>query len=280
VLGPTSVLFVHETSWVLLERSRGMVRSSGQLPAGVPKFSPQSGICIEGEDFWVGVEDGRDGGVSLSGRGEVRKERRDRPPSCLPQAIRSQYGGRWSRNQQMQGSPRVPESCLHNDRRSSSKSNWCKTFAGQTPTGRLIGLSHEEVNLEKQQFRLKGGSENNRNTSVFPSVQNVEAGSNDVLFFVTETTFSSTTVLQPAPGSFAQPQVKERTDQKEVIVATTLDGKILWRISPQTSSHLYDTSVAVASHPASSSQNLYLYRPGNLMAVSQTSGQALFRSNP
>ncbi|RYG65184.1 hypothetical protein EON77_18835, partial [bacterium] len=63
--GPTLVV-AFDHGWALLDAATGALRKTDRIPASLPAVAPQGGFCALGNDAWIAMADGRDGGLVLT----------------------------------------------------------------------------------------------------------------------------------------------------------------------------------------------------------------------
>ncbi|MCY1055634.1 hypothetical protein [Nannocystis sp. SCPEA4] len=90
----------------------------------------------------------------------------------------------------------------------------------------------------------------------------------------------------PSSTSFEAKQVEQRIEEIEIIASIARTGELLWarsvvrgdmpNASPPPSDNLYH-SLLLASHAGSPAQNLYVFKPGMLLAVDQATGAPRFQ---
>lgn len=275
----SSVLFVFDHEWVVADAASGTVLGTGTLPKAVPPFDGLRGAFPQDDGFWVGVQDGRNGGIRIDARGTSTLERNERPSDCRdPVLFQGQFGFRWSPNAQLRQTKAPPASCMRTRKNASAPTNTCMSFLGETPSGKRLGMAYEEVHYGEGSgalaFRLRGVSD------TVPSAYAVESGWGGALFFTMALFQSTTRVHEPPKTSFDPRTTTTDSSYVEAIVATSAEGRPLWVVSPGSSRYLYDTSILVVSHAESQEALLYLYKPGSLTALDQRSGAVRFRFAP
>ena len=265
-----------DREWLVADAVNGTIRGRGKLPTGIPAFDSLRGACAQDATFWIGVNDGRDGGVRVSENGTLNAQREERPQDCrAPVLFRAEYGFRWAPGAGLRNTDAPPGDCMRKRKNASRAENTCATFLGETPSGTRLGMAYEEVHLDDGQrarsFRLAGM----RNE--YPSAYGVEAGKDGVLFFTLALYRSTSTVHEPPKSSFQPAVTTTSAGYIEAVVAVSPEGRPLWTTSPGTSPYLYDTALLIASHPRSRDAILYLYKPGSLAALDQKTGAMRFR---
>ena len=270
--GPTLVV-AFDHGWALLDAATGALRKTDRIPASLPAVAPQGGFCALGNDAWIAMADGRDGGLVLTAAGTTTGLRVDRPAECKsPVATLGEpYGFRASPLQQLRGN-QVPRACMRKSHKARTESNQCKLW-GESPGGVAVAMDYSEGYFGNDSFTFrqsKGGS-------LSPlSELGIEASATTLFVTVSESaTFSSET--KPPPGSFAP--VERSSGFRYRVVLSAIDEGIRprWTVPLATLDDSWAHPLVFAADRAAPTQNLYLFTPGKLVALDQATGQARFR---
>lgn len=267
-----ALMVAHDHDWAWFDAARGTLRGAGTLPASLPAVSPAGGFCALGNDAWIAMKDERAGGLKITAAGTTDGKRLDRPADCTPPAGTREepYGFRTSPLQQVH-SQQIPDGCMRVPHRAKTKKNYCE-FWGLSPSGAELAVDSSTVYYGDQLFEV----ERTEHSTHTISLVGLEASKERL--FVTASqgkVFSSET--RPAADSF-DPVVRTSGYRfRAVLLAVDSDGKPQWNTVIGTSDGSWGNPLVVASHPAAPAQNLYLFKPGRLVALDQRTGAARFR---
>lgn len=268
------VLFVaYDHDWAMFDASTGTLRKTDRIPASLPAVAPPAGFCAVGNDAWIAMADGRDGGLRITAAGTTNGLREDRPAGCAPPAgTRPEpYGHRTSSLQRVRA-PRVPDPCMYKGHKQSTKSNHCEWW-GETSNGIPLGVDTFKVFFGRDSFSFR---KTRRSFTDSPEVLGIEASA-DTLFVTLEGRTSYTHQTVPAPGSF-DPVVRQQVSvRRHVLAAIDKGARLRWATTVATNTLTWSHPLVVAADPASPTQNLYLFTPGTLIALDQASGTPRFR---
>jgi hypothetical protein len=196
----------------------------------------------------------------------------DRPAACKPPigTMGAPYGHRTSPFQQARGN-RVPDFCMQTRGKSRTKSNQCKLW-GETPTGVAFGADYTAIHLGGKKFSFGKPSD-----AFAPlNLLGIEAAGGSLFVTVSEST-ERTTETKPPPGSFAP--IERRTVYQSRMVLVAVDGErnARWTTTIATEPDAWGHPLVVAADRAAPTPNLYLFTPGQLVALDQATGRAQFR---
>ncbi|WP_434417968.1 hypothetical protein [Nannocystis pusilla] len=279
--------------WILVGSADGALRKRGSFPEQVPSVSAVGGICRVAEGFWIGLEDGRDGGVILSSAGELADRRSDRPSDCpavgdredaeamspLQNAHASSEGypaevcGRYNK-----GSRRREGHEYCSDKRSDGGPERTVMLHIGDPTFR----DGEEWRVVDRPAGLTAGE-----PDFDPRIVGFELAWPHAFFDMVDWR-GLTTENRPAADSFEPKRVEQREEAIEIVASITRGGALVWARSMYrgpfvraNSDHLDNMvqyrSLLFASHPDSPVKNLYILKPGLLLAVDQATGAPRFQ---
>lgn len=272
-LAGSTLVVAFDHGWATFDAGTGALRKTDRIPASLPAIAPQGGFCLFGNDAWVAMADGRDGGLRLTAAGTTNGLRVERPADCNPPVatLGEPYGYRASPLQQLRGN-QVPSACMRKKHKATRESNQCKLW-GKTPTGITVAMDYSEGYFGNDSFTF-GKSKGDLLSPL--SVLGVEASVTALFVTVSESaTYSSET--KPPPGSFAR--VERHSGFRYRVVLSALDQGIAprWTTTIATLDHGWAHPLVFAADRAAPVQNLYLFTPGKLVALDQATGQARFR---
>lgn len=269
--GPTLVI-AFDHGWAQLDAATGTLRKTDRIASTLPAVAPQGGFCAIGNDAWIAMADGRDGGLQITAQGTTNGLRVDRPADCKPPVatLGEPYGYRVSPLQQVRGSA-PPDFCMRKAHKARTVSNQC-TLWGQGPSGTPLGADHLDLFFGKSSFAFGKP----REPFAALSELGIEATATTMFVTVSESAaYSSET--RPPPGSFEPVKRTSGYRSRVVLVAIDADMKARWTTSIATLDDSWGQPLVFAADPASPSQNLYLFTPGKLVAIDQATGQPRFR---
>ncbi|WAS99043.1 hypothetical protein [Nannocystis punicea] len=297
--GPGVYLVAGNRTWMLVAEGGASVKT-GNFPSQVP---PATGAaCLVGGDFWISIADDRDGGVMLSAAGVLADVRSDRPAGCLPaghgtelkiiSALQNAHADPtpYAPDDWVRGYP--PEVCgkYNKSKMRRTGNEWCsdmRTTDGDPKRSVMIHIS-DPVFREEDEWRMvtlpdqySGGIDFN------PSIVGFELSWPRAFFDMTEYRHV-TAQNNPSSTSFEAKKVEQRTEVTEIVASIARTGELQWarsvwrgdmaRVSPDFSENWsYTRSLLLASHAGSPTQNLYVFKPGMLLAVDQATGAPRFQ---
>ncbi|MDC0670608.1 hypothetical protein [Nannocystis radixulma] len=292
--GPGVYLVAGNRTWMLVAEGGASVKT-GNFPSQVP---PATGAaCLVGGDFWIAIADERDGGVMLSAAGVLADARSDRPAGCLPAGD----GGDAKSISAMQNAHADPTPYAADDRLRGYPEDACGRYSGGRVYGReycsdmrttdgdpkrAVMLHVSDVVFRREDdwllVRLPPYA---AGIDFKPSIVGFELSWPRAFFDMTEYRHV-TAQNNPSSTSFEAKQVEQRIERIELVASIARTGELLWArsvvrgdmptASPNPSDNLYH-SLLLASHAGSPAQNLYIFKPGMLLAVDQATGAPRFQ---
>ena len=279
--------------WVLVSSADGTLRGRGSFPENVPPVSAVGGVCRIAEGFWIGVEDDRDGGIVLGAGGKLAGGRSDRPPDCLPAGAREDVEVMSPlQNAHASSETYPPEVCGRYNKisRTMGGNAWCSDMRSDGGPERSVMLkSLDPVFREDGGWRRVdlSGEVMNRKVDFDPRILGFELAWPHAFFDMVEHR-SQTTEIHPSADSFEPKRVEQREEVIEIVASITREGALVWARSmyhgpmAATTDSIHDNmlqyrSLLLASHPDSPVRNLYVLKPGLLLAVDQATGTPLFQ---
>ncbi|MDC0716255.1 hypothetical protein [Nannocystis bainbridge] len=286
-------LIAWSRDWVLVSSADGTLRKRGSFPEKVPPVSAVGGVCRIAEGFWIGVEDDRDGGIVLGAAGELASGRSDRPPDCLPAGARKNVEMMSPlQNAHASSETYPPEVCgkYNKINRRSEGNAWCSDMRSDGGPERTVMLkTFDPVFREDGGWRHVdfSGDVMNREVDFEPRILGFELAWPHAFFDMVEHR-SQTMENRPSADSFEPKRVEQRDEVIEIVASITRDGALAWARSmyhgpmAATTDSIHDNmlqyrSLLLASHPDSPVRNLYILKPGMLLAVDQATGTPLFQ---
>ncbi|MCY1062360.1 hypothetical protein [Nannocystis sp. SCPEA4] len=297
--GPGVYLVAGNRTWMLVADGGASVKT-GELPQQIPAMTGSA--CLVDGNFWIAIADGRDGGVMLSAAGVLADVRSDRPAGCLPagdggdaKIISSMQNAHadptaYAADDHVRGYP--PEVCgkYNKSARRRTGNEWCSDMRTTDGDAKRTVMLHNGDPVFRQEdewllVRLpdgySGGSDFN------PRIVGFELSWPRAFFDMTEYR-NLTAQNNPSSTSFEAKKVEERTEVIEIVASIARTGELQWarsvvrgdlpRVSPEFSDNWFHTrSLLLASHAGSPAQNLYVFKPGMLLAVDQATGAPRFQ---
>lgn len=268
----TTLVVAFDHGWAMFDIASGALQKTDRIAATLPGVAPQGGFCALGNDAWIAMADGRDGGLQITTAGTTTGLRIDRPADCKPPVatLGEPYGYRTSPLQQVRGTP-VPTFCMRKKHKALTESNHCQLW-GQGPTGTPLATDYSDTFFGKTSFAF--GKPGKRFASL--TELGLEASADTLFVTMSESaTFSSET--QPPPGSFAPVERRSGMHYRVVLSAIESGARARWTTTIATLDDSWGQPLVFAAAPSSATQNLYLFTPGKLVALDQATGQARFR---
>ncbi len=286
--------------WLLIGEG-GSSQKTGAFPEAVPPVSAMGGACFVDGNFWIAIEDGRDGGITLSPAGALAGARSERPPTCL-------YAGEVARSgaiSPLQNAHVVAVPVAADDAGQGYPQEVCGKYnkGSRTHIGREYCGSMRSDGAPEQAVMLKIGDPTfrdgddwsvvrlpiayDRGVEFHPAITGFELAFPRAFFDMVN--YRNTTVENhPAPGSFEAKKVEQVTEVIEVVASIARSGELQWVRSVErgpmreVSSTFWHNivqrrSLLLASHPDSPVKNLYVFKPGMLLAVDQATGAPRFQ---
>lgn len=298
--GPGVYLVAGGRTWLLVADT-GASFKSGNFPEAVPPVAPGGGACLVDGKFWIAIEDGRDGGVFLAPDGTLAATRSDRPASCR----RLDSGGTSRSVSPLQNAGPVPTPPAADDHTQGYPLDHCGKYSKQSRAkfGREYCSDLRSDGPDEHAIVLKIGDPTFRDGDSWQHIRMPDnnlggsASKPDVVgfelaypraFFNLAAYRRTTRENNPSPSSFEPRRVENITEVIELVASISRTGELQWarRVQlvplPAVSSTFYDNvvhqrSLLLASHPESPTQNLYLFKPGHLLAVDQATGAPRFQ---
>lgn len=298
--GPGVYLVAWDRVWILVPEGGGEVKT-GTFPEKVPPVSPLGGVCLVDGSFWIAIQDGRDGGVMLSAAGVLADVRSDRPASCLPAGdLEETYV-----ISPLQNAHADPRPYAADDHQKGYPVEVCGKWSSQSrrkhgreycsdmrtdggPEQAVMIHISDPVFRDGEDWRVIDLPDGIGGRVDFdPRIIGYELAFPRAFFDMTE--YRNVTVQNnPAPNSFEPQKTEQRTDVAEVVASISRAGELQWARSfphqqlATVSSNFYDNvayyrSLLLASHASSPVKNLYIFKPGMLLAVDQATGAARFQ---
>ena len=283
-----------QREWARVEMASGRVLGAGTYPEGVPAASPVSGVCVDGSRFWIGVEDGgRGGGVWLEPNGVMQAARTERPATCARTSGGSLASLSPMQNAKDSPSEYDPEICgkYSKQERERVGNAYCTDKRSDGGPERDVMLMIQEPLFRSGKrwlhVEMPHGPAVQANTPDFaPWPFSLELGENAAFLDYADIHTSSVERLAK-PESF-EPNVTEVMDQEvELIAAIGRNGDLQWARTlrnvqvPRTGWATRDRalpwrSTLFASHRSSPVHNVYVLKPGMLLALDQATGATRF----
>jgi hypothetical protein len=299
IAGAGVYMVAWERVWMLVADGGASVKT-GTFPGHIPPVSARGGACLVDGGFWIGVEDGRDGGVMLSPAGELADVRSDRPPTCPHLGDHKKVFAL----SPMQNARANPEPVAPDDPARGYPVKRCGKYSNQTRKHhgnaycsdmRSDGGPERAVMLHINEPTFRDGDDwltvtfpiSSDGVEFNPTVHGYELAWPRAFFDMAQYRHV-TRENNPSPSSFEPKQVEAWTEVVEVVASISRKGELQWVRTMQRgpsamfSSTFYDNiayyrSLLLASHPDSPVQNLYIFKPGSLLAVDQASGAPRFQ---
>ncbi|MCW5831395.1 MAG: hypothetical protein KIS78_02925 [Labilithrix sp.] len=273
-----------EREFALLERSGGRLVRIGTFPEPVPAVSAHEGACFVEGKFWLGVTASRvDVGVWLHPTGRMDSTSSPRPAECPTRPrVRAGAGA---------GSP------LQNARASrQSLPKFCRDGAA-CRSHSDDGLAEHQVLFESSDsgdlmimrsgwrwLELRDLERHRRYPYVPPD--SFELGGGWV--FLNHVEQRKVEPAKPADAFQETSSLKGEEQTRSAITAIDRKGNLVWtqivvhhrRVVPSETKAVTPEDLRMtmfASHPKSTHKNLYLLRPGLLLAVDQATGRPLWK---
>ena len=295
--GPGGFVVAWARTWMLVAPGGGTFKR-GEFPEAVPPVSAVGGVCVVDGDFWISIEDGRDGGIMLGADGTLAGVRSDRPASCP----RLGDGGDAHALSPLQNARANPEPVAPDDPARGYPVDVCGKYSGGKLHGNEYCSDMRSDGGGEQAVMLRTGYPVFRDGSGWQTVRlplavdGVEFHMNIVgyelafprAFFDMEKYRIVETANNPSAASFEAKKVEKWTEAIEVVASISRAGKLEWAHEVQRGPSLSVTStfadtiahfrsLLLASHPGSPTQNLYVFKPGSLLAVDQVTGVPRFQ---
>lgn len=288
--GEREFLVVWQREWALVSRTNGELSKSGAFPDNVPPASPAGGVCLVDDAFWIAIEDGRDGGIMLGADGQLATTRSDRPATCLPTTtMRFEEGARSPAQHARASAQPVPPMCNETRRgRVIREGAYCNDLRSDGPPEHAAMIHFSDLALRDGGGWLRVEPPRSAEFSSF--IFGFELAWPRV--FVDLGAARKVTVQnQPSATSFEAKRVETQRQAVEYVVGVGRKGEVLWLHSIYNgpfseSSQVHGNhrsqvaqhrSLLLASHPDSPTKNLYIFKPGVLLAVDQETGAARFQ---
>lgn len=297
--GAGMYLVAWDRDWMLVADGGASVKT-GTFPDHVPPVSAVGGACLVDGGFWIGIDDGRDGGVMLSPTGALADARSDRPATCP----RLGDGERVHILSPLQNARANPEPVAPDDatrgyplRKCGYWSRSSGSYSGNRYCSdmRSDGGPERAVMLHNGDPTFRDGDDWLTITLPIPydgvdfnpTVHGYELAWPRAFFDMGKYRYV-TRENNPSPSSFEPKRTENWTEVIEVIASISRKGELQWVYaiqrgpSPNISATFYENiayyrSLLLASHPESPTQNLYIVKPGMLLAVDQASGAPRFQ---
>lgn len=269
-LAGAALVIAFDHGWAMFDVATGALRKSGRIDTTLPAVAPQGGFCAMGNDAWIAMADGRDGGLQITASGTTTGLRLDRPAGCAPPigTREEPYGHRTSPLQRARGN-QVPSDCMRTRHKARTKTNECNWW-GQSPSGVAVAADYTTIFFGDDSFSFRKTSGNRF------SLLGVEAAAKTLFVTVSESA-SFSTETKPPPGSFA-PVERQSGYRYRVVLAAVDEGvRPRWTTTLATLTDNWAHPLVFAADPASPTQYLYLFTPGKLVALDQATGEARFR---
>jgi hypothetical protein len=284
-------------TWMLVA-DKGASVKTGAFPEQVPPVS--SSACLVDGNFWISIDDGRDGGVMLSSAGVLADVRSDRPAGCL----HAGDGGDVQSISPLQNAHADPRPYAPDDRIRGYPVDVCGKYSGGRVSGREYCSDMRTSDGDPERaVMLKSSGPVFRDGNGWLEVRLPEKFSGGVDFspriigyelawpraFFDMTEYRKVTMQNnPSPTSFEAKRVEDRTEVVEIVASIARTGELQWARSVQrgdlaavsrefSDNWFHARSLLLASHPGSPAQNLYVFKPGLLLAVDQATGAPRFQ---
>lgn len=297
--GAGAYLVAGNRTWMLVAEGGGSVKS-GEFPPQVP---PATGAaCLVDGNFWIGIADQRDGGIMLSAAGVLADVRSDRPAGCLHagdptsdlRVISSLQNAHadptpYAADDHVRGYPTEVCGKYSKSQRMRVGNEWCSDL--RTTDGdpkRAVMLHNSDIVFRQEEDWLLVRRPNSADPVDFaPRIVGFELSWPRAFFDGTD--YRNVTVQNnPSSTSFEAKKVEARTEVTEIVTSIARTGELQWARTigrgdlPNVSSTFADNwfharSLLLASHPGSPSQNLYVFKPGMLLALDQATGAPRFQ---
>lgn len=296
--GEGQYLVAWSRTWLLVAGD-GRSFKTGNFPDAVPEVAPFGGVCLVDGQFWIGIADGRDGGVMLSPAGVLADVRSDRPATCLgaggggegaisPLQNAHADPGVYAADDRVRGYPE--EVCGKSNKGSRKKGReYCDQLRTDGPIEQAVMMHISNLvfrdGADWLTVRLPHSFEGG--VDFHPQVTGFELAWPRAFFDMVEYR-NTVTENDPAAGSFEARKVEKGTEVIEVIASVARSGELQWARSVERGplasvsatfrdNMVQSQSLLLASHPGSAVQNLYVFKPGMLLAVDQVSGAPRFQ---
>ncbi|WP_434427984.1 hypothetical protein [Nannocystis pusilla] len=286
-------------TWMLVAEGGASVKT-GAFPEPVPPTA--GGACLVDGKFWISIADGRDGGVMLSSAGVLATERSDRPAGCRhsgdggdaqtisPLQNAHADPGVYAADDPVRGYP--PEVCGKYSKSSGRRvgREYCsdmRTSDGDAERAVMIHIDAPAFRDGDDWLVVKLPDTYSGGVDFHPRIIGYELAWPRAFFDMTEYR-NLTTQNDPSPTSFEAKKVEQRTEVIEVVASIARTGELQWARSVQrgdlaqvsaefSDNWFHSRSLLLASHANSPAQNLYVFKPGMLLAVDQATGAPRFQ---
>ncbi|AKU95101.1 hypothetical protein AKJ09_01765 [Labilithrix luteola] len=278
--GGNQYLVTWQREFMLLDRQSGKPLHSGKFPEPVPAASSKLGACFVDGKYWVGVGpyDSRVG-VLIDTNGRVSATASERPSGCYGLPPGADFGSPMQSARDWRRP--YPEFCGGDDG-AHTKEAMASMRAGES--GLLCenrrgddDPEHDVMWFEGKELVMRDGRRWRRfwhydleRGGYYGKPAGVELGREQVFLNQLQSEYRTTT---PRPGSFET--ARESPVAQSVVFAVERNGTLRWAFTvgmAPTDKPLPWRVAMFASHPQSKTQNLYLYRPGQLLALDQKTG--------
>lgn len=283
-------LVAWQRAWALVAAKDGAIVKAGALTEAMPPVSAEGGACQVADGFWISLEDGRDGGVTLSAAGVLGEVRSERPSNCR----RSGGGGGVFMASPLQNA------------RAATELGFPTEICAETRKGRIIRENANCTDLRSdgdpahamllrrndpvirdgddwRLYRIPPGS------AEYADIVGYELAWPHV--FLSMAAWRHVTVTNdPAPTSFAPKRVENSREARESVGCMSREGKLLWQRTLHSGPYVplggevghqqslaQHRSLLLASHRDSPVQSIYVVKPGMLLAVDQATGAPRFQ---
>lgn len=294
--GPSSYLVAWARTWLLVADS-GTSFKIGEFPAAVPPTRAYGGVCLVDEGFWIAVDDGRNGGIVLSAAGVPANVRSDRPTTCPGAGTTSLYAISPQQNAHAildkiapaDSSGGYPNEVCSRQKGKSRSNEFCSDMRSDGPSVQAAMLmAGGPVFRDGSDWQLVRLPIPDDGVDFSPRIVGYELAFPRAFFDMVEYRFSNRE-NNPAPGSFESKQVEPVTEVVEIVASISRAGRLEWArtvrhgASARVSNFEFADTIAdfrsllFASHPSSPTQNLYIFKPGMLLAVDQMTGEPRFQ---
>ncbi len=288
LVGDGVYLIAWQRAWALVAATNGALVHAGAFPGAVPPVAPEGGLCLLDDGYWLAIEDGRDGGIMLSTTGVLADVRSERPARCLPSDA-SIDAASPLQNAHATPIPFPTDLCAETRRGKIIRENaYCHDKRSDGPPEHAVLLKHGDPVFRDGDDWRAIAMPIRMSFSVF-FVGYELAWPRAFFNMVSPRKYSVTNA--PAPTSFEAKHVSNIDMIVETVASIARDGRVLWHRSVVKEPYVQTTlgqqeyragvaqyrSLLLASHPDSPVKNLYIFKPGLLLAVDQDTGATRFQ---
>lgn len=285
-----------DRTWLLVADG-GASFKTGEFPAAVPPVSAAGGVCLVDGKFWIAVADGRDGGITLDVDGKLADARSDRPPTCPHLGDQDKVQA----VSPLQNAHANPDPVAPDDPARGYPVDICGKYSNGRVHGNAYCSDMRSDGGGEQAILLKAGAVVFRDgddwhtvrfpigppVDFYPRITGYELAYPRA-FFSMEKYRPVTTQNDPPPGSFEPRRVEQWTEVVELVGSISREGALQWVHTVQRgpsvniSATFMDNiahfrSLLLASHADSPVKNIYVFKPGMLLALDQATGAPRFQ---